>query len=928
MGHRGNTGICFGAGVSAPSESATKEQGPFTGCPGVSGSGDPKAIAESGHPGGGPMPGPVPELRVHSAQEGWVREAGSEPEALEQVPHQEEVQDGRGRHDQGSAQGGRLDDLNRSQGCLPDHPYPRSSQEVPPLPMEGEAFPVSVPSLRVEQCPQSIHKGTEACHGSTEETGNQMHCIHRRHTPIAVGVNPQRDHNGGPQFAEAVRFFDQLGEILSHSKPGDPLPRLPDQFRQHDPGATSRQAAENPAGLQAYAENGIDDPPSPSTSDRQNDGHYSSYPPSSPVLQESPKSQEHCVSEIPVVRYNADPDRRGQAGTDVVVGGSSRVEWSSCVSGGTTHDHRDRCIPSGMGCPDRGQGHRGHVVSPGTEDAHKSSGADGGHLRHENICEERHGFPHQAEDGQPDGSVLHQPPGRDQILNPGTPYKGALGVVPPERDHSVSRVSPGIPECDSRQRVQNSSINRGMDAGPSDVPGLGQQPGTIESRHVRDPAEQPNHPLLQLETGPICTGNRCTANTLDRTTGRLCVPTLLTDREMPPEGEERRIDNRSTSPSMADPVLVSYLIGEPSGSPSPPAVLPNPAEGPLRGTEPTAVALTTPPISRLESIGRRYQAEGFSPEATNLITAGWSTGTNTVYQSAWRKWCSWCSGEHIDPLSGGVNALANYLAKLFSDGLQHRSINTARSAISMTHSHVEGLPLGKHQAVSRIMRGIYNSRPPTPKYTVTWDVRAVTSFLKGLGPNGTLSLKQLSGKLVMLMALVEASRSSELAALDLRFRSFNPEGVSFKLPTLTKKRSPGAPPRELLFGAFPDDTDLCVCQCLRAYEEATIDLRTQPPSAPNRLFISHVKPHRPVTSQRIAHWLRDVMEASGVDTRVFSAHSTRGAATSAARDKGVPLQDILQTADWSRESTFTKFYYRPSQAHPEAAFAMKVLSSP
>ena len=59
------------------------------------------------------------------------------------------------------------------------------------------------------------------------------------------------------------------------------------------------------------------------------------------------------------------------------------------------------------------------------------------------------------------------------------------------------------------------------------------------------------------------------------------------------------------------------------------------------------------------------------------------------------------------------------------------------------------------------------------------------TVVRSLEANDKLSLKILSQKLV---ALVEASRSSELLALDLRFRAFKPDGVKFQLPTLTKKR--------------------------------------------------------------------------------------------------------------------------------------------
>ena len=48
------------------------------------------------------------------------------------------------------------------------------------------------------------------------------------------------------------------------------------------------------------------------------------------------------------------------------------------------------------------------------------------------------------------------------------------------------------------------------------------------------------------------------------------------------------------------------------------------------------------------------------------------------------------------------------------------------------------------------------------------------------------------------MALVDASRTSELVVLDIKYRHFKPEGVYFTLATLTKKRTPGKTPKEVL----------------------------------------------------------------------------------------------------------------------------------
>ena len=53
------------------------------------------------------------------------------------------------------------------------------------------------------------------------------------------------------------------------------------------------------------------------------------------------------------------------------------------------------------------------------------------------------------------------------------------------------------------------------------------------------------------------------------------------------------------------------------------------------------------------------------------------------------------------------------------------------------------------------------------------------------------------------------------------------------------------------------------------------------------------------------------MSSAGIDTKVFSAHSTRGAATSKAKSAGVSTGDILKAANWSTTSTFCRFYHRP-----------------
>jgi len=97
--------------------------------------------------------------------------------------------------------------------------------------------------------------------------------------------------------------------------------------------------------------------------------------------------------------------------------------------------------------------------------------------------------------------------------------------------------------------------------------------------------------------------------------------------------------------------------------------------------------------------------------------------------------------------------VANFLAQLYAEGYKYSSINSYRSAISSVHEKVDGHNVGQYPLVSRLLKGIFHDRPPLPRYTNTWNVQTVLNYLENLGENQSLSLKELSWKLTMLLAL-------------------------------------------------------------------------------------------------------------------------------------------------------------------------------
>ena len=91
-----------------------------------------------------------------------------------------------------------------------------------------------------------------------------------------------------------------------------------------------------------------------------------------------------------------------------------------------------------------------------------------------------------------------------------------------------------------------------------------------------------------------------------------------------------------------------------------------------------------------------------------------------------------------------------------------------------------------------------------------------------------------------------------------------------------------------------------------------------------KLFLTYQKPHHAVSASTISRWVKSLLKRAGVDSSKFGAHSTRAASSSAAKQAGVPIMDILSTGEWSSERTFARHYSVPIQKKnnfAEAIFA-------
>ena len=271
---------------------------------------------------------------------------------------------------------------------------------------------------------------------------------------------------------------------------------------------------------------------------------------------------------------------------------------------------------------------------------------------------------------------------------------------------------------------------------------------------------------------------------------------------------------------------------------------------------------TTPP-SHVASLRARFSAERISPQASSFLPASWREKSGRTYDSLFGKWASWCVEQDIGPISGDITGVVNFLADPFQQGYQHRSLCAYRSAISSVHEEVDGQSIGSHPMVSRFLKDAFHERPPLPRYSATWDVSVVANQIVSLGDNQNLSFEDLTLKRVMLLALTRPSRSMDLTNLDIRFRHYSPEGVTFQLQsaTLTKQSRQTKPVRNFFFPKIEQNKKLCPVLTVQEYERRTTDERSPNGSTP--LLIAMIRPHKPVSSSTVAPWLKTVLKARG-----------------------------------------------------------------
>lgn len=252
----------------------------------------------------------------------------------------------------------------------------------------------------------------------------------------------------------------------------------------------------------------------------------------------------------------------------------------------------------------------------------------------------------------------------------------------------------------------------------------------------------------------------------------------------------------------------------------------------------------------------------------------------------------------MDLLKPELNSVLEFLCN-FDTSASYSSLNTARSSLAHLFQYTEFSGIFSDPVLLNFMKGSCKQRPSARNNVAVWNPCILLNHLKTMP---TTTFEEINMKCVTLLKICSMQRSHTLTLIDkdnVHFLNDDSEVVIFIFEHLKVRRN--RPSFTCKFNRF-SDPDLCVVQCLKKLIQLS-------PST-SKLFVSVRKPHKQVTSDTISRWVKCVMNKAGIDTAVFTAHSTRSASTSTAV-AGIGIDDVLKLADWSSEKTFKKFYFGP-----------------
>ena len=355
------------------------------------------------------------------------------------------------------------------------------------------------------------------------------------------------------------------------------------------------------------------------------------------------------------------------------------------------------------------------MVSPGNEIPHQYSRIISRKTSHTGIHKIQRCQSNTSPSRKYCGLKIFDKNGRYSKSENGRVGQGNLGISFEVADHNYCRILPKRIEYNSRLGISKHFGLLRVDAESSNFSESLPNKGFSRDRFVCIPSITSDTNLFCMETRSSQPCNRCISTELVTQTPVCFSPILHHSKSSQQNTHGKSSQADSNNPSLDSTSLVSKGFEHVNQESYFATLEKGPSEKFQRGNS-SPNSEQDAKTGGLDGFRARLQEEGISKAASDLTSKSRRPNSNANYEPSWRKWASWCSRRETDSFSSNINEILDYLTDLYKQGLQYRTINNQRSAISAFHEQIQGKPVGKHPRVCTLLAGIFNTRPPQPKY--------------------------------------------------------------------------------------------------------------------------------------------------------------------------------------------------------------------
>lgn len=292
------------------------------------------------------------------------------------------------------------------------------------------------------------------------------------------------------------------------------------------------------------------------------------------------------------------------------------------------------------------------------------------------------------------------------------------------------------------------------------------------------------------------------------------------------------------------------------------------------------------------------ELEALLDEADAYAEGDLASRTRDAYRRHWGAFTAWCRAEGVPPLPASPQVLRGYLVRRSKAGCRVATLSLDLSAIVHEHKAHGFADPTAHPSVKRTWLGLRKKLGTAQEQKAPATVEVVRKMLEGL-PSGLLGTRD---RALLTLGFSGGFRRSELVALDVAHLHFvRGAGLEVMVPRSKTDQSGAGHTKEIAYGRDPSTCPVRALKDWLALAEIT--------DGPVFRSVSrhgHVSAGR-LTAQVVRLVVKRALEAAGVPSDAYSAHSLRAGLVTTAKARGIDDADIMKVTGHRSLQTMHKY---------------------